>query len=80
MRRRSTGRRKTLYNRFVRWSEKGVLTGIFDTLSQTGGPVLEVMIESTAVRAHRVAHSGKGGLKPTPWAELVVVREQNSMP
>ncbi len=40
------GPRKTLYNRFVRWSEKGVWTGLFDTLSQTGGPVLEVMIAS----------------------------------
>ena len=40
------GPRKTLYNRFVRWSEKGVRTDIFDTLSQTGGPALEVMIAS----------------------------------
>lgn len=32
------GPRKTLYNRFVRWSKKGVWTPIFDTLSQTGGP------------------------------------------
>jgi transposase len=74
------GPRKTLYNRFVRWSEKGVWTGVFDTLSQTGGPVLEVMIDSTAVRAHRVAHGGKGGLRPMPWAELVVVREPKSTP
>ena len=74
------GPRKTLYNRFVRWSEKGVWTGIFDTLSQTGGPVLEVMIDSKAVRAHRVAHVGKGGLKRVPWVELVVVREQKSTP
>ncbi len=74
------GPRKTLYNHFVRWSEKGVWTRIFDTLSQTGGPVLEVMIDSTAVRAHRVAHGGKGGLKPMPWAGLVVVREPKSTP
>lgn len=40
------GPRKTLHNRFVRWSEKSVWTGIFDTLPQTGGPVLEVMIAS----------------------------------
>ncbi len=42
------GPRKTLYNRFVRWSEKGVWTGVFDTLSQIGGPALEVMIASPA--------------------------------
>jgi len=74
------GPRKTLYNRFVRWSEKDVWTRIFDVLSQAGGPTLEVMIDSTAVRAHRVAHGGKGGLKPMPWAELVVVREPKSTP
>jgi len=72
------GPRKTLYNRFVRWSQKGVWMGIFDALSQAGGPSLEVMIDSTVVRAHRVAQSGKGGLKPMPWAELVVVREPKS--
>ena len=60
------GPRKTLYNRFVRWSQKGVWIGIFDTLSQTGGPVLEVMIDSTAVRAHRGAHGSKGGSSPCP--------------
>ncbi|WP_417773696.1 IS5 family transposase [Stappia sp.] len=55
------GPRKTLHNRFVRWSKKGIWTGIFDTLSQIGGPVLEGMIDSTAVRAHQVPHGGKGG-------------------
>lgn len=69
--------RKTLYNLFVRWSEKGVWTGVFDTLSQIGGPALEVMIDSTAVRAHRVAHGGKGG-RLMLWAERVVVREPKS--
>ena len=74
------GPRKTLYNRFVRWAEKGVWTAVFEVLSKTDGPALEVMIDSTAVRAHRVAHGGKGGLKPRPWGDLVVVREQKSMP
>ena len=74
------GPRKTLSNRFVRWSEKGVWTGIFDTLSQTGGPALEVMIDSTAVRAHRAAHGGKGEPKPMLRAALVVVREPKSTP
>ncbi|MBG6200539.1 transposase [Labrenzia sp. EL_13] len=40
------GPKKTLFNRFVRWAEKDVWTGIFDTLSQTGGSALEVMIAS----------------------------------
>jgi len=36
---------------------KNVWTGIFDGRSQTGSPALEVMIDSTAVGAHRVARS-----------------------
>lgn len=32
------GPRKTLYNRFVRWAEKGVSVGAFETLAQAGGP------------------------------------------
>jgi len=55
------GPRKTLYNRFVRWAAKGVWTDIFHALSCTGGPPAEVLIDSTAVRAHRCAAGGKGG-------------------
>ncbi len=57
------GPRKTLHNRFVRWVEKGVWTGGFDTLANSGGPALEVMLDSTAVRADRGAHGGKGGAR-----------------
>ena len=32
------GPRKTLYNRFVRWAEKGVWVGVFEALAQAGGP------------------------------------------
>ena len=55
--------RKSLYDWFVRWTEKGVWTDVFDTLSQIGGPALEVMIDSTAVQ-HRVAHGGKREAQP----------------
>jgi len=55
------GPRKTLYNRFVRWAAKGVWTDIFHALASTGGPPAEVLIDSTAVRAHRCAAGGKGG-------------------
>ena len=72
------GPRKTLYNRFVRWAEKGVWTRIFDTLANSGGPALEVMLDSTAVRAHRVAHGGKGGLGPRRWVVRVVDRAPRS--
>lgn len=55
------GPRKTLYNRFVRWAAKGVWTDIFHALASAGGPPAEVLIDSTAVRAHRCASGGKGG-------------------
>ncbi len=55
------GPRKTLYNRFVRWAAKGVWTEIFHALASAGGPPAEVLIDSTAVKAHRCASGGKGG-------------------
>jgi transposase len=55
------GPHKTLYNRFVRWSDKGVWTGVFHALAQAGGPPAEVLIDSSAVKVHRCAAGGKGG-------------------
>ncbi len=55
------GPRKTLYNRFVRWAAKGVWTDIFDALASAGGPPAQVLIDSSAVKAHRCASGGKGG-------------------
>ncbi len=55
------GPRKTLYNRFVRWAAKGVWSDIFGSLASAGGPPAEVLLDSTAVKAHRCAAGGKGG-------------------
>ena len=55
------GPRKTLYNRFVRWAIKGVRTDIFQALASAGGPPAQVLIDSSAVKAHRCASGGKGG-------------------
>jgi transposase len=55
------GPRKTLYNRFVRWAAKGVWVEIFHALASAGGPPAEVLIDSSAVKAHRCASGGKGG-------------------
>jgi transposase len=57
------GPRKTLYNRFVRWAEKGVWVGVFEALARAGGPPAQVLIDSSAVKAHRSAAGGKGGRK-----------------
>jgi transposase len=58
------GPRKTLYNRFVRWAAKGVWESIFHALASAGGPPAQVLIDSSAVKAHRCASGGKGGNSP----------------
>ena len=67
------GPRKTLYNRFVRWAAKGVWLDIFHALAGAGGPPAEVLIDSSAVKAHRCASGGKGGTqsgdRPLTWRE-----------
>ena len=55
------GPRKTLYNRFQRWAAKGVWADMFHALAGAGGPPAEVLIDSSAVKAHRCASGGKGG-------------------
>jgi transposase len=62
------GPKKTLYNRFVRWAAKGVWVGLFETLAQAGGPPSQVLIDSTAVKAHRCAAGGKRGSRARPSA------------
>ena len=54
------GPRKTLYNRFVRWAAKGLWVDIFHALATAGGPPAQVLIDSSAVKAHRCA-SGQWG-------------------
>ena len=58
------GPEKTLYNRFVRWAEKGVWLAVFEALAASGGPPAEVLLDSTHAKAHRCAAGGKGGSTP----------------
>ena len=60
------GPRKTLYNRFRRWAAKDIWSNIFYALAATGGPPAVLLIDSSAVRAHRCASGGKGGSKARP--------------
>ena len=60
------GPRKTLYNRFVRWAEKGVWAGVFETLACAGGPPSALLLDSTHAKAHRCAAGGKGGRRIRP--------------
>ena len=60
------GPHKTLYNRFVRWAAKGVWINLFHALASAGGPPAQVLIDSSAVKAHRSASGGKGGSAAKP--------------
>jgi transposase len=72
------GPRKTLYNRFVRWAAKGVWEDIFHALASAGGPPAVVLIDSSAVKAHRCASGGKGGSLPRRSATLAVGEPRKS--
>jgi transposase len=62
------GPKKTLYNRFVRWAAKGVWADLFEALARAGGPPAQVLIDSSAVKAHRCASGAKGGSRAKPLA------------
>ena len=69
----------TVYNRFNRWSHRGLWGRIFATLSAQAERPDDLSIDSTAVRAHRSAHGGKGGRKFRPSGARVVVLPPKSM-
>jgi transposase len=57
------GPHKTLYNRFVRWSRRGIFARIFAGLAGEDGTPDRLMIDATHLKAHRTAASlrQKGG-------------------
>jgi len=55
------GPRTTLFNRFNRWSEKGIWQALLAALAACDDPPEVAMVDSTAVRAHRSAAGAKGG-------------------
>ena len=62
---RDYGPRKTLYNRFIRWSRMGVFDRIFANLAGQAGPPERLIIDATHLKAHRTAASLlKKGLFP----------------
>lgn len=74
------GPRKTLYNRFQRWAAKGIWSDIFHALANTVGPPAQLLIDSSAVRAHRSAAGGKRGSTTRPSADRAAGAPPRSMP
>jgi transposase len=74
------GPKKTLYNRFVRWAERGIWEGIFSALAGADGVPDRLFINSTCVKAHRTAGGAKGGPWPMVSARHAVAETPKSTP
>lgn len=64
------GPAKTIYNRFVRWAERGVWERLFRALAAKGRSLDVQMIDSTHIKAHRSASGAKRGSKDRRSAAL----------
>src|SRR4029077_11290049 len=68
----------TIYNRFHRWSGRGIWRQLFAALV-TADPGGIQMIDSTTAKAHRSAAGGKGGPISRRSAALAAGERQKSM-
>lgn len=69
----------TAYNRFNRWSRRGVWKAIFDKLAAKSRDSLH-LIDSTIVKAHRAASGAKGGSKIRRSASAAAAVRRKSTP
>ena len=51
----------TVYNRYNRWSRRGLWQRLFERVAATGEVPAELILDSTHAKAHRSASGGKGG-------------------
>ena len=65
------GPRTTVFNRFNRWSQRGVWQELFAALAACEAPPPLGMVDSTSVKAHRCASGAKGGSRAKPLAARV---------
>jgi transposase len=74
------GPRTTVFNRFNRWSKRGLWQEIFAALAACDDPPDVAMIDSTLVRAHRSASGAKGGSRHKPSDARAVAARRRSTP
>lgn len=72
------GPRTTLFNRFNRWSKKGIWQTLLAALAAAEKPPQTAMVDSTVVRAHRSAAGAKGGSGARPSAARAADRRPRS--
>ena len=70
------GPKKTLYNRFVRWAERGIWEAIFSALAGAEDAPGRLFIDSSCIKVHRCAGGGKGG----PWLMVSAARKVGATP
>ncbi len=58
----------TIYDRFNRWSQRGIWQRLFQTLVELDATDVQ-MVDSTTAKAHRSAAGGKGGQMLRPLAD-----------
>jgi transposase len=74
------GPKKTLYNRFVRWAQRGIWEGIFTALAGADDAPDRLFIDSSCIKVHRTAGGAKGGPWPMLSARRVVAATPSSTP
>ena len=70
----------TIYNRWNRWSRRGVWGRILAALTEEGWIAETAQIDSSYVKAHRCSGGAKGGLEPRPLASRAVAGRRRSTP
>lgn len=69
----------TIYNRWNRWSRRGVWARILSALTEEGWIAETAQIDSSYTKVHRCAGGGKGGPDIRPSASLGVAARRRSM-
>src|SRR5215216_3732212 len=73
------GKYKSVHKGFTRWARKGVWERVFESL--TGDPDNQyLMLDTTLVRAHQQAATGKGGQRSASGAFARRIDDQNPHP
>lgn len=73
------GPHTTIYNRFNRWSRRGIFKRMFDQLAAKSRDSLH-LIDSSFVKAHRASSGAKGGRKTKRSVSVGVGEARKSTP